>query len=321
MVFPWFPRAARSQGWRVTHIYPFIALMAFSSIDSVYTFIAVAGVGGITSRSRDILTLATFCLCSSLFTFLLYKRRLTQQQAWSLVRKDADSYDGVWHETAQSHEGVLGDIAMVVRATRDEQLNDQSLALNERAAHVQHLRHVLQGPSGRPDANGSLQQFLWHLPFLYAQAFVLDTHFQKKRAAWAAGLAEHIHANVKRPTRAIEKLWRTYHGNARLLTDLVRGSIVCNTPSDILVVLQRIRADPAVEILRVKNRLTTTYSSSQSGGHRNLSLNLIVVDEITCEACTDSHICELQLQLRAMYGLKTDGGHRRFVSYRDRRAE
>ena len=63
------------------------------------------------------------------------------------------------------------------------------------------------------------------------------------------------------------------------------------------------------------------YDSSQSGGFRNLSLNLVVVDEHTCQASTDSHIVEVQLTLRPIHELKSDGGHRRYTRFRDLRAE
>merc|ERR1712113_805116 len=114
------------------------------------------------------------------------------------------------------------------------------------------------------------------------------------------GFGEHAAVGVKKPCRAIEMLWCTYNGNVRLLTDLVRSSIVCDTPAYLFNVFQRIRADPTVQILRLKNRLHPDYNSALSAGFRNLSLNLVVVDENTRRACTDAHICELQLHLKVI---------------------
>lgn len=164
-------------------------------------------------------------------------------------------------------------------------------------------------------------QYIDSLPLLFAQAHSLNGHFQNKCADWATGIGEHKYVGVKRQKRAIQKLWRTYNGNVRLLTDLVRSSIICEKLSQILAVLRRIRTDPAVGILRVKNRFDPRFDSSISGGYRNLSLNLIVVDDHTSQACTASHICELQLSWKAFDSLKTDGGHKRYVRFRDMRAE
>ena len=74
-------------------------------------------------------------------------------------------------------------------------------------------------------------------------------------------------------------------------------------------------------VLRLKNRLSETYNGSASGGFRNLSLNLIIVDDDTRRACTDTHIAEIQLDLTPIAALKTSGGHRRYVEFRNSRAE
>ena len=159
------------------------------------------------------------------------------------------------------------------------------------------------------------------MPLLYAQAFALNEHFQGKCIEWAGHDGKHNPVGVKRQGRAIQKLWRSYSGQPQRLVDLVRSSITCQNPPQILKVLQRIRCDPAVGIIRVKNRLHPEYDSSLSAGFRNLSLNIIVVDADTCKACTASHVCELQLGLQTINDLKSEGGHKRFVSFRDMRAE
>merc|ERR1711870_137884 len=99
----------------------------------------------------------------------------------------------------------------------------------------------------------------------------------------------------KRQERAIEKLWRTHNGRPQLITDLVRSSIVCDTPSDIITILNRIRMDVDVGILRLKNRMDPAYNSRESGGYRNVSLNLIIVNQHARQECAEMHICELQV--------------------------
>ena len=102
-----------------------------------------------------------------------------------------------------------------------------------------------------------------------------------------------------------------------MLLDLVRSSVICDTPADVLATLQRIQADPAVTIVRAKNRMDPAYDSSQSGGFRNICLNLVIVDDTTCKASTvvtEAFVC-------AIHDRKTEGGHKRFVLFRDMRAE
>merc|ERR1711941_92203 len=123
------------------------------------------------------------------------------------------------------------------------------------------------GSSIDASMNDVVYQFFQSLPLLYAQAFALNEYFQRKCAGWAACVGEHKPVTVKKQGRAIQKLWRTYRGNPRLLTDLVRGSIICDTPVDILAVLRRIYTDPVVGILRIKNRFDPKYDSSLSGGY------------------------------------------------------
>ena len=101
----------------------------------------------------------------------------------------------------------------------------------------------------------------------------------------------------------------------------MRASITCDTPTELLAALQKILADPSVGVLRLKNRLSETYNGSASGGFRNLSLNLIIADDDTRCTCTDTHIAEIQLDLTPIAEVKTLGGHKRYVKFRDGRAE
>jgi len=248
---------------------------------------------------------------------MLRKRHLTRKQAWQLVKTDADVYEEQWAMIVERYRDSLGEIV----ETTKEMAKDIKKAVHDapprQAAPAEHQRRTLLLDT----VGGKLSQALPSLPLLYVQAFALNDRFQCKCSEWAAGAGKHISTSVKRTERAIQKLWRTYNGNPRSITDLVRSSIVCDTPADILAIVQKIRADSSVGILRIKNRLDPVYDSTLSGGYRNLSLNLIVVDVHTRQACVDMHICELQLELRVIHELKTDGGHRRFVAFRDRRAE
>ena len=95
-----------------------------------------------------------------------------------------------------------------------------------------------------------------------------------------------------------------------------------NTPptlgiQNMITALKRIRKDPSVVVLQAKNRISDEYDALMSGGYRNLSLSLVVVDNITMAKNVDAHICELQLGLAEIDRLKKEEGHMRYVSFRD----
>ena len=127
---------------------------------------------------------------------------------------------------------------------------------------------------------------------------------------------------VKRRKRAIEKLWRSYRGDGARLIDLVRSTIEVETTADLSKCLKEILNDPGVAVLQIKNRFSERYNSKESAGYRNLSLSLLVVDQFTMSRGVDAHVCELQLGLEAFEYLKKRlDGHKRYVKFRDRRAE
>eukprot|EP00929_Paragymnodinium_shiwhaense_P001977 TRINITY_DN10217_c0_g1_i7.p1 TRINITY_DN10217_c0_g1~~TRINITY_DN10217_c0_g1_i7.p1 ORF type:complete len:153 (+),score=11.41 TRINITY_DN10217_c0_g1_i7:95-553(+) len=147
------------------------------------------------------------------------------------------------------------------------------------------------------------------------------THRSRTWRQWAAGVGTHVSGQIKQASRAVQKVWRSYNGSPRALVDLVRSSIICETPEHLLAVLHKIQGDTAARILRIKNRFDLGFDSALSAGYRNLSLNLVIVDADTVAAGAERHICELQLGLRQIDSLKTDGGHRRFVAFRAGRVE
>eukprot|EP00929_Paragymnodinium_shiwhaense_P020846 TRINITY_DN13766_c0_g1_i1.p1 TRINITY_DN13766_c0_g1~~TRINITY_DN13766_c0_g1_i1.p1 ORF type:complete len:229 (+),score=20.12 TRINITY_DN13766_c0_g1_i1:34-687(+) len=176
-------------------------------------------------------------------------------------------------------------------------------------------------PEWTQSEQGGLQQDLMSLPLLYAQAFAVNHHFQAKCAEWGAGLGLYIPGIVKQPRRAIQKIWRTYNGQPQRLVDIVRASIVCDTTLELLTVLRRIEDDTDAGIVRIKNRFDPSYDSDVTAGYRCLALNIIIVNQRTRNNSAEKHICELQLGLHKMHELKTDGGHSRFVAFRDSSAE
>ena len=84
----------------------------------------------------------------------------------------------------------------------------------------------------------------------------------------AGGLGAHVrHCPVKRRARAIEKLFRSYHGDPGWLIDLVRASITFETLESLLTCFERIRADARIAILQIKNRFDLEFDSAESAGY------------------------------------------------------
>merc|ERR1719387_2428094 len=129
------------------------------------------------------------------------------------------------------------------------------------------------------------------------------------------------HCSVKRRARAIEKLYRSYAADATCLIDLVRSSITFPDVDALAKCLNIILEDARVVVLNVKNRLDPGYDSAESAGYRNVSLSLLLVDNTTMGLHVDCHISEVQLGLKDFDDKKSDDGHKRYVDYRDARAE
>jgi hypothetical protein len=176
------------------------------------------------------------------------------------------------------------------------------------------------------------------LVILLAQAWGLNDTFQNLANAWKAKLRGNGHLAAagapdeqeqgllpKRRKRAIEKVWRGYKGDATRLRDLVRCSLVFDSVEHLEAGIDVILTDPTVSILRVKNRFASTYNAEDSCGYRDIQLNAVVTpqsfNDAEIELGLHEHVCEIQLHLKPMYDLKNDAGHKRYVKYRNERAE
>ncbi len=127
-------------------------------------------------------------------------------------------------------------------------------------------------------------------------------------------------AGLKRPTRAVEKLVRSYGNRVCKLLDICRQSIVFESTQDIAACLQLIAEDDDVSILSIKNRLSREYDDKETAGYRDVNINLRFKNEDAHRLGVDFHICELQLLLRSFAELKSDRGHARYVKFRNARA-
>ncbi len=126
---------------------------------------------------------------------------------------------------------------------------------------------------------------------------------------------------VKTAQRAQEKVQRSYAGDVSRLVDLCRQSIIFESPCDISTCLADIAADPAVSLVRIKNRLDPQYDAARSAGYRDVAINLRMVGPEARNLNLDEHVCEVQLILKAFAELKSDSGHSRYVTFRNLRGE
>ena len=79
------------------------------------------------------------------------------------------------------------------------------------------------------------EQRITDLAVLLAQAAAMNPHFQDAVAGWAGSIGTPtFQGAIKRRSRAIQKLFRSYRGQAAKLLDLVRASITFDTIDDVL---------------------------------------------------------------------------------------
>ncbi len=71
----------------------------------------------------------------------------------------------------------------------------------------------------------------------------------------------------------------------------------------------------------MKNRLRPDYNSKSTAGYRDVLLNLRMATAEARELGVDNLVCELQLHLLPFAVLKNDGGHERYVAFRNERAQ
>ena len=95
----------------------------------------------------------------------------------------------------------------------------------------------------------------------------------------------------------MEKTHSDYNDDGARIVDLLRGTIVCEEMDDVLACFARIselEVEGVARVVRTKNRLRD--GGVPGSGYRDVNMNLEF----------KGHICELQLQLREFYELKSD---------------
>lgn len=244
------------------------------------------------------------------FVYALSLRRRKLILAEKHVAEDKQAYDATWGKLMEN-ENNSNCVDEIRKLTdRMKQKPDVKLA---REVYKYMQRYMVKS---KP------RQAVSSLTVLFAQAAALNEHYQDVVADWAQEVGVHSHqCTVKRRSRAIEKLYRSYEREPNRLTDLVRSGITFPDLASLSKCLANILADERVVVLQVKNRFDKEYNSADSAGYRNVSLSMVLVDEFTMCNNLDIHICELQLGVEDFDSKKTDQGHKNYVEYRNARAE
>mmetsp|Transcript_17254 Transcript_17254/g.41547 ORF Transcript_17254/g.41547 Transcript_17254/m.41547 type:complete len:590 (-) Transcript_17254:133-1902(-) len=124
---------------------------------------------------------------------------------------------------------------------------------------------------------------------------------------------------MKRHTRALEKLFRSYENDPSLLLDISRNCLVFQNMSDLTNCLGLIITDDNVRVERLKNRMSPDFDTSETGGYRDVCINLKVVNKEAGSLGAELAVCEVQLMLESFARLKTKEGHHRYVLSRNSR--
>jgi len=110
----------------------------------------------------------------------------------------------------------------------------------------------------------------------------------------------------KKDSRAVDKVLRAYKGDYACLKDLRRASIICPDVSTMVKLLRHLQTS-GLKISRVKNRFRSDYDVFRTCGYRDLQLNVVGQNGL---------IWELQLHLKNIEEIKSDEGHKRYVTFR-----
>ena len=91
--------------------------------------------------------------------------------------------------------------------------------------------------------------------------------------------------------------------------DVVRGALVYDTMSEVLVGLQEVCNN--FVILRIKNRFAPVGEAGLSGGWRDVVVNMRIKGD------RSKHVLEVQIQLRSLLKVRSSlGGHFIYAKYR-----
>jgi len=129
-------------------------------------------------------------------------------------------------------------------------------------------------------------------------------------------------SQVKKTSRALQKVFRSYRGDWRKLCDLCRCSIVFANVSAMAACLRAIGDDAELTLLKTadeKMRLREGYDARKlSGGYRDVQLCVRLGSAAARARGLQMHLAEVQLHLDSVLELKKQGGgHKNYVKARN----
>ena len=104
-------------------------------------------------------------------------------------------------------------------------------------------------------------------------------------------------APLKSLGRGFQKVHEKYGGSYDLLTDLVRGTLQCDSLDAMRLCADEVRKSHVFDVLRVKNRFDP--KDGGAGGYR----------DVLCNVSCGGHVAEVQFNLAAFVDVKETKGH------------
>eukprot|EP00618_Florenciella_parvula_P000495 CAMPEP_0119471774 /NCGR_PEP_ID=MMETSP1344-20130328/4103_1 /TAXON_ID=236787 /ORGANISM="Florenciella parvula, Strain CCMP2471" /LENGTH=1031 /DNA_ID=CAMNT_0007504605 /DNA_START=167 /DNA_END=3263 /DNA_ORIENTATION=+ len=237
-------------------------------------------------------------LLAFLGTAALLKRHTALAQASVLVVEDAEAYEALW----RAKLGAPGAGASLA-------------ALG--AAWAEYMAAAVKEPKRQPESFGSVEVLFNACDRL--NPVMLAT----LRALCAAQDGDFHAAAIKGEDRALQKVHRSYNGDFRRLTELVRCSLCFTSFDQIAACLRAIVAHPDIVVLSMKKskmRFDAEYDAvAKSGGYRDVQIAVRIDSEWTRAQGLDKIWCEVQLHDAEYYHRKTTGGgHGAYVLFRNK---
>jgi len=212
--------------------------------------------------------------------FCAVRYRLAISRGFASMAPYRDKYDAVWKKIQSSEEADL----RVLEDLVSQQLSSKKL---------QPYKDLL---------------------LLLAHAQAINNWYQGVVSGWALHCsAEHNEAPLKKTTRALEKIARSYGGESGALTDMVRSSIVCFSISHVIDVFSVVAENSTIHV--IKNRFSLQYDGLSTHGYRDVNLQLSFPE--TEGTAFDGFVFELQLHLKDILALKDDNGHKLYIALRN----
>jgi hypothetical protein len=262
-----------------------------------------------------------------LFCVAYITRSRSRQCALRIIKHDWDAYDKCWIELSSIEEYKCALEDMYQFSSRFCTNLKSPVKQPIRSTNVEESISDLLDDSDGKNHNAFDNGYLVHrLEQLFAQSEVLDIFLQAKSKEWAQqaggcfqvgksfvqweqiqknGQQKHVRwALVKSPDRALEKLFRVYNLDVSRLLDCCRQSVYFQTPMDLFACLKVVCSDSSIQVLRIVNRLHSSYDSSTTAGYRDVMLNLSISNEDTRRLRIDAVVCELQLSLIEFASIK-----------------